>query len=306
MDHVLDTLLQSLMELIPCKSAQVLLAETEERLFLARERHTPQETHKSPMTWNAPDHPPLMQVLATQDSLLVANTAGQQGWSQFKGHKHFRSWLCVPLIASQSMLGLLSLGDSETDAFSQEHLRLAKSLALPAAVAIQNARLYERAEIYGSELEKRLAELERAQQALQRAEEHGAFSEDKFTKVFRASPIAFSITTVGEGKVIDVNEAFERRYGYSRDQLIGRTTVEIGIWDDPEERPRMIKEIREHGCIRNHATRLRKCSGQVVETIYSAQTIHLEGQLCLLAVTEDLPDRVRLQALLARGSNVTK
>ncbi|MGD0963282.1 MAG: PAS domain S-box protein [Candidatus Acidiferrales bacterium] len=306
MDYVLDTLLQSLMKLIPCDSAQVLLAETQERLFLARERHSPQDDHQSAMTWNAPEHPPLMQVLSTQDSLLVGNTARQSGWSQFKGHRHFRSWLCVPLVASQSVLGLLSLGDSEADTFTGEHLRLAESLALPAAAAIQNARLYEQAEIYGTELEKHLADLERTQQALQKAEEHSVLSEDKFTKVFRASPIAFSITTVEGGRVIDVNEAFERRYGYSRDELIGRTTVEIGIWDDPEERPRMIGEIRERGCIRNHATRLRNRSGEAVETIYSAQIIHLDGQVCILAVTEDLPDRARLQALLARASSLAR
>jgi PAS domain S-box-containing protein len=306
MNYVLDTLLQSLMELIPCHSAKVLLAETEERLFLARERHSGEGTHQLPVTWNAPDHPPLMQVLSTQDSLLVANTARQSGWNQFKGHRHFRSWLCVPLVASQSVMGLLSLGDSELDAFTEEHLRLAESLALPAAAAIQNARLYEQAEIYGTELEKRLADLERTKQALQTAEEHSAFSEDKFTQVFRASPVAFSITTVEGGRVIDVNEAFEGRYGYSRDQLIGRTTLDIGIWDDPDERQRMIEEIREHGCIRNRATRLRKRSGEVVETIYSAQTIHLDDQLCILAVTEDLPDHARLQALLARSSSLAR
>ena len=58
---------------------------------------------------------------------------------------------------------LLSLGDTRAQAFTQEHLRLAKSLAIPAAVAIQNARLYERAEIFRAELEQRLADLEQAQ-----------------------------------------------------------------------------------------------------------------------------------------------
>jgi len=53
-------------------------------------------------------------------------------------------------------VGSLSLGDIRVDAFLQEHLRLAKSVAIPAAVAIQNARLYVRAEIYAAELEQRL------------------------------------------------------------------------------------------------------------------------------------------------------
>jgi PAS domain S-box-containing protein len=195
------------------------------------------------------------------------------------------------------VLGLLCLGDSRAYVFTQEHLRLAKSLAIPAAVAIQNARLYERAEIYGAELEKRLADLEETQQALQKAEEHRAFSEDKFTKVFRASPIAFSITTAQDGRFLDVNEAFENRYGYTRDELVGHTTVEIGIWDGPDDRA--LSDIREHGRIRNHATRLRKHSGEVVETMYSAQTIQFDGLQCILAVTEDLTARTHFEATLA-------
>jgi len=309
MDYVLDTLLESLLGLVPCDSAQVLLAETEDRLFLARERRSrqdPHPIHKSPLTWNVTDHPPLLQVLATRNVLLLADTAEQEGWRDFKGHAHFRSWLCVPLIASREILGLLCLGDSEARAFKPEHLRLAKSLAIPAAVAIQNARLYERAEIYGTELEKQLADVERAQRALQKAEENEALSEEKFTEVFRASPIAFSITTAEEGRFIDVNEAFEQRYGYPREELLGRTILDVGIWEDPEERPRMLGEIREHGRIRNRTTRLRNRAGHIVETIYSAQTITLDGLQCILAVTEDIPDRERIEPSLARASRAAR
>ena len=90
----------------------------------------------------------------------------ETGWASFKGFSHLRSWLCVPLVASQQVLGLLSLGDTHVQAFTQEHLRLAKSLAIAAAVAIQNARLYEQAEIVRAELEQRLADLEQAEKVL--------------------------------------------------------------------------------------------------------------------------------------------
>jgi PAS domain S-box-containing protein len=303
MDYVLDTLLESLLNLVACDSAQVLLAETEDRLFLARERRSRQntrQTQKPPMTWNATDHPSLMQVLATRNTLLVRNTAEEEGWRRFKGHAHFHSWLCVPLIASQEVLGLLCLGDSKAYLFTQEHMRVAKSLAIPAAVAIQNARLYERAEIYGTELEKQLAGLEQTQRALQEAEENWACAEEKFSKIFRLSPIAFSITTAGEGRFIDVNDSFQHRYGYSRNELIGRTILDIGIWDDPDDRSRMLSEIREHGSIRNHLARVRKHSGEVVEAVFSAQALEIEGQRCILAATEELVIPLTSEALLTR------
>lgn len=298
LDYVLDTLLESLLKLIPCESARVLLVETDTRLFLGRELQYHQatgRTAKKPDTLDAKQSRFLMQVLVTKNSVLISDTNEEPEWSRFKGHAHMRSWLCVPLVASQQVLGLLSLGDAHPGFFTHEHLRLAKSLAIPAAVAIQNARLYERAEIYGTELEQRLADLELTEQALRQAEESRTLSEDKFTKVFQSSPIAFSITTVAEGRFIEVNEAFERRYGYSCKDLLGRTAFDIGVWDDPCERSQMLEQVRKQGHVRNRITRFRTRSGELLDTIYSADIIELDGQQCLLAVSEDLPDRAGLQ-----------
>jgi PAS domain S-box-containing protein len=169
MDYVLDTLLRSLLELLPCESALVLLVEADTRLFVAREVQNPEPGHripKFPATLDAKDSTFLMHVLAARNSLLIPNTAEETDWAAFKGFSHLRSWLCVPLVASQQVLGVLSLGDASAGAFTQEHLRLAKSLAIPGAVAIQNARLYERAEIFRVELEQRLVDLEQAEKVL--------------------------------------------------------------------------------------------------------------------------------------------
>ena len=174
MDYVLDTLLQSLLKLVPCESARIVLVEAETRLFLAREVQGTETSHrvpKCPATLDAKDSEFLMHVIAGRSCLLITNTAVETGWKAFKGFSHLRSWLCVPLVASQQVLGLLSLGDTRAQTFTQEHLRLAKSLAIPAAVAIQNARLYEQAEIFRTELEQRLADLEQAQKELREVQQ---------------------------------------------------------------------------------------------------------------------------------------
>jgi len=174
MDYVLDTLLQSLLNLVPCELAQVILVETDTRLFLAREVQKCEPNRRlprSPATLDARDSRFLMEILATKQSLLITNTAQEKEWVSFKGFSHLRSWLCVPLVASQRVLGFLSLGDTRGHTFTHEHLRLAKSLAIPAAVAIQNARLYEQAEIFRTELEQRLADLQQADEALGKVRE---------------------------------------------------------------------------------------------------------------------------------------
>jgi GAF domain-containing protein len=120
------------------------------------------------MTIDGADFPFFQRILATQSGLVVSDTKQEQEWHSLRGSGQLRSWLCVPLVASRQTLGLLSLGHPVPGSFTQEHLRLAKSVAIPAAGAIQNARLYECAKIYGAELDKRTSDLQEAQTALQR------------------------------------------------------------------------------------------------------------------------------------------
>jgi PAS domain S-box-containing protein len=169
MDYVLDTLLQCLADLIPCECGRVLLLEADTRLFLARENPCPSSLNTDfgePVTLEAADFPLLLRVLISHESLLLRDTEQDDQWRPFTGHAHTRSWLCVPLIASQRTLGFLSIGHAQPNVFTAEHLRRAELISTPAAVAIQNARLYERAEIYGAELERRMADLRQAQEAL--------------------------------------------------------------------------------------------------------------------------------------------
>ena len=175
MDKVLDTLLQSLLELVPFESAQIFLLESDTRLFLAREAPSSRdltgdrrESAKYPPTLDAANFPFVKRVLAGSDGILLPDTRQEPEWRALERSSQPCSWLGVPLIGSHQSLGLLSLGHSEPSCFTPEHLRLTKSLAVPAAAAIQNARLYECAKIYGSELEKRTLDLQEAQSALQR------------------------------------------------------------------------------------------------------------------------------------------
>jgi PAS domain S-box-containing protein len=162
MDSVLDTLLRSVLELIPYDSAQILTIESGTRLLVAREAHrlnVPSTVGKYPLTLDASDFPVLQLALSSQTGKLLADTKQEEQWRTIRGSGQIRSWLCVPLITGNKSLGLLSLGHSVPDRFTQEHLRLAKSLAIPAAAAIQNARLYECAQIYGAELERHAADV---------------------------------------------------------------------------------------------------------------------------------------------------
>lgn len=75
---------------------------------------------------------------------------------------------------------------------------------------------------------------------------------------------------------------------------------EIGIWDDPSERLQMLNEVRRHGGVRNRITRFKRSSGKLIDTIFSAQAMELDGRECLLAVSENLPTQTNTE--LARKS----
>jgi PAS domain S-box-containing protein len=178
MDSVLDTLLRCISELVPFDRATVLFVEDEFDLMVAREapRIMPKRIG---LTLKASENVFLERVLFEKRAMLLADVAKESEWRDAAPVDQLQSWLGVPLVAGGRVLGILSLGSNSRYIFTAEHLRLAKSLAVPAAVAIQNARVHERAEIYATELEVRLKELHETQTALQYAQRaSGRLQED--------------------------------------------------------------------------------------------------------------------------------
>jgi PAS domain S-box-containing protein len=155
MDSVLDTLLQCIRELIPFDRAAVLFVEDGSELMVAREapRGTPQ---RMGLTFKASENIFLERLMFEKQAVLLMNTSRHSEWRDVVPLERLQSWMGVPLIAGGHVLGILSLGSSTPSTFTIEHFRLAKSLSIPAAVAIQNARTHERAAIYAAELELRL------------------------------------------------------------------------------------------------------------------------------------------------------
>src|SRR6267154_1582011 len=265
MDCVLDALLRSLAELVLYTCARVLVPEGGPHWLALGGKSCPESAKKSPrcpLTFVADESPFFQRIWSERRRVLIPDTGKQEGWQTFTGHQQFRSWLSVPLVASEEFLGFLSVGHVEPNHFTEDHLRRAELLAIPAAVAIQNARLYSTAEIYGSELEKRLTDLQKAEQALDQSEAGRRVSEEKFQKIFHSSPVAFSITTLEEGRFLEVNAAFEARYGYGRHEILGHTVHELRIWDDPADRRLLVAQLQRGGPIRNVVTRLQAKSGE--------------------------------------------
>jgi PAS domain S-box-containing protein len=127
------------------------------------------------------------------------------------------------------------------------------------------------------------------------AEEALRSSEAKFSKAFRASPDSIVISRVDDGMYIDVNEAFEQITGYSRDEVIGRTSLELQLWAEPDARMVMLRLLNQYGHVRNLEVKFRMKTGEVREVLWSAEVIEYCGEACLIAISRDVTDQRHLE-----------
>jgi PAS domain S-box-containing protein len=132
-----------------------------------------------------------------------------------------------------------------------------------------------------SRVAQRTAELQRVQ--------------ERFVKAFQASPDAIILTTIEDGRYIDVNPGFERLSGYSRDEVVGRTSDEIARWVNPQDRATVIRLLSEQGAVHDFEARFRCKSGTIQEWVLSVERIELDGVPCALSVTHDVTERRELE-----------
>jgi len=120
-------------------------------------------------------------------------------------------------------------------------------------------------------------------------------SDEKYSKAFHASPAPSSITTLNEGRYVDVNESYTNLVGYSKDELIGKTTTDIKFFTVQEDRTKFINELIKTGKLRNYETQMySKIKGLRTVSI-TAEIIELQSEKCIIWVANDVTDRIQLE-----------
>ncbi|HQP30148.1 MAG TPA: PAS domain S-box protein, partial [Deltaproteobacteria bacterium] len=120
-------------------------------------------------------------------------------------------------------------------------------------------------------------------------------AEDKFMKVFMLAPDGIVITRMRDGLIIDTNLGFEEISGWKRGEAITRTSLELNFWADPADRVFLTEELKAGRDVLQREFRFRRRDGTVREGIYSARSIQIGGELCLVFVVRDITDRRRLE-----------
>jgi PAS domain S-box-containing protein len=123
-------------------------------------------------------------------------------------------------------------------------------------------------------------------------------SEERFSKAFRSSPVMIVITTVKEGRFVEVNDSFTHNTGYTRNEVIGRNSSELDIWMNADERKRMIKILKEQGRVYQEEFQFRIKSGEVRLWLFSAERISIDNEPCLISMTIDITERKQMEEAL--------
>jgi two-component system, LuxR family, sensor kinase FixL len=112
-----------------------------------------------------------------------------------------------------------------------------------------------------------------------------------FATAFHSNPCSMTITRLSDGRFQDVNQSFERQTGFRRDEVIGRTIEEFGLWIDPDDLAAVADELVSGGRPNNLEVRFRTKSGAAATCVYSADIITFGGEPCVLAVGLDVTER---------------
>ncbi len=132
------------------------------------------------------------------------------------------------------------------------------------------------------------------------AEEVIRQSEKRFSQVFHASPIPITITTLGDGRYVEVNDAWLRLFGYLREEVIGRSSIELGVWVEPQQRLGMIAQLQATGALRDFEHLARTKSGEVRDVLVSAEVIELNDDRYNLSLVFDITERKQTQQALEK------
>jgi PAS domain S-box-containing protein len=125
--------------------------------------------------------------------------------------------------------------------------------------------------------------------------------DDFFAEAFRLSPHPIGITEIETGICLEINDACLQIFGFCRDEVIGKTTLMLGIWPDPQERARFLDRLRSQRSIRNLEVSMRMKDGEFRQFLISTDLITLGGRRCLLTIGTDITERKKTDEALRQA-----
>jgi diguanylate cyclase (GGDEF)-like protein/PAS domain S-box-containing protein len=116
-------------------------------------------------------------------------------------------------------------------------------------------------------------------------------SEARFAKIFQSSPLPVVMSRFDDGRYLEVNDAWLRWFGYSREEAIGKSSIDLGIWLQAADRAELVRMLAAGIPVRDYECRMRKKSGEVGDVLVSAESFELGAERCLVTTVMDITER---------------
>lgn len=220
------------------------------------------------------------------DWLMVAVIPESNFMGQIRTNTYATIALCLMALGGATVLGFYT-----SRWITRPIWRLARASAAIARgtldTTIPSSRINEFS-ILARSLHQMIGQLQQSQAQL----------EDKFAKVFRATPDPIAITTLENGYFREVNDSFLEKSGYQRDEVIGQTAAQLNLFATSQELSKIVQKLKEEEVIYNLETQLRTKSGAVRTVLLSAEIVDLDGEASVLYIANDISERVKAQNAL--------
>ena len=181
-------------------------------------------------------------------------------------------WLGVPLRIKGDIIGVVSIHSyTDPECYTKKDLALLASVSDQIAVAIDRKQ----------------------------AEENLRKTENKYVKLFQTTPCWSMLSTIDEGRIIEANDTFFKSSGYSRQEVIGHTGIEFGLYVNPEDRKEVLKEFYKTGKLHDYSIQFRMKNGEVRDFLWSAESLDIDNKFCWVSALLDITEINRTNRLAA-------
>ncbi len=247
--------------------------------------------------------------VSTEGQILRCNLRFSEivGYSaeELRGMSYRRLTLPEDLEASEAIRSRILSGAAGSATWEKRYLRKNGSVTWVRVTASRIRDGSGRAQHFLSFVED-IQALKTAEQQLSRVQDDLRLSEERYRTAFQTSIDAINLNRLSDGAYIDCNKAFLDIIGFTREEVIGRTSLDLRIWADPADRQRMADSVRESSICRDLEAQFRKKNGLIFWGLMSASLIEIDGVPCVLTITRDISEAKAAELRLAKAAEALR
>jgi len=216
----------------------------------------------------------LREVAYLNNDVAYDNHFADSQWADYmpEGHVHLKNVLFAPIAINNRTIGLIGMANKVED-FTENDAKIARSFGELAAVALTYVRIQDN-------LNK---------------------SEEKYRLAFLTSPDAINLNRLEDGMYIEINEGFTKIMGYSRQDTIGKSSVDLNIWNNKTDRERLVEGLQTNGIVENLEAEFISKSGDIKTGLMSARVLNIENENIILSITRDITDKKEIEKKLIKS-----